>query len=50
VTSRIENYYNWEWVASFYEDLFRRLKENRAPVQYDEFVATQNVAGDWTKS
>ncbi len=38
VTSRIENYYNWEWVTSFYEDLFLRLKENRAPIQYDEFI------------
>lgn len=38
VTSRIENYYNWEWVTSFYEDLFRRLKQCGEAVQYDEYV------------
>ncbi|MBC8207255.1 MAG: glycosyltransferase [Kiritimatiellaeota bacterium] len=47
VTSRIENYYNWEWVTSFYEDLFQRLKEKRPLAQYDEYVAdkvsAQNV-------
>ncbi|MBM4153020.1 MAG: glycosyltransferase, partial [Kiritimatiellaceae bacterium] len=44
VTSRIENYYNWEWVTSFYEDLFIRLKAKRAPIQYDDFVAAQNAS------
>ena len=39
VTSRIENYYNWEWVTSFYEELFQRLKDGRDYVQYDEFIA-----------
>jgi glycosyltransferase involved in cell wall biosynthesis len=39
VTSRIENYYNWEWVTSFYEDLFRRLKERQSFIQYDEYIA-----------
>ncbi|MCF7849381.1 MAG: glycosyltransferase [Kiritimatiellales bacterium] len=38
VTSRIENYYNWEWVTSFYEDAFLRLKEKRVLVQYNEFI------------
>jgi hypothetical protein len=42
VTSRIENYYNWEWVTSFYEDLFLRLKEGRPAVQYDEFLVDRN--------
>jgi glycosyltransferase involved in cell wall biosynthesis len=39
VTSRIQNYYNWEWVTSFYEDLFARLKEDRPAIQYDEYIA-----------
>jgi glycosyltransferase involved in cell wall biosynthesis len=43
VTSRIEDYYNWEWVTSFYVDLFSRQKEGRAFIQYDEFVAVQNA-------
>ena len=41
VTSRIENYYNWEWVTSFYVDLFTRLKNGYNTVQYDEFIDTQ---------
>jgi glycosyltransferase involved in cell wall biosynthesis len=39
VVSRIEQYYNWEWITSFYEDLFQRLKERRPFIQYDEFIA-----------
>jgi glycosyltransferase involved in cell wall biosynthesis len=42
VTSRIENYYNWEWVTSFYEDLFARMKSSGNPVQYDEYVTSQH--------
>ncbi|NOU35164.1 MAG: DUF1972 domain-containing protein [Kiritimatiellaceae bacterium] len=38
VTSRIESYYNWEWVTAFYEDLFLRLKEGRPAIQYDDFL------------
>lgn len=41
VTSRIENYYNWEWVTSFYEDLFERMKSGVKPVQYDEYVRVE---------
>ena len=44
VVSRIENYYNWEWVTSFYEDLFQRLKEKRPLAQYDEYVADKASA------
>ncbi len=43
VTSRIENYYNWEWVTSFYEDLFFRLKDGRPFLQYDEFILRQDT-------
>jgi glycosyltransferase involved in cell wall biosynthesis len=42
VTSRIANYYNWDWVTSFYEDLFLRLKEGRSAIQYDEFLMDRN--------
>ena len=38
VRSRIENYYNWEWITDFYEDLFGRLKARRALVSYDDFL------------
>ena len=43
VTSRIEKYYNWEWVTSFYEDLFRRLLDKKDAVQYDEYVADKGA-------
>ena len=39
VVSRIENYYNWEWVTSFYEELFERLLKKQGPIQYDKYVA-----------
>lgn len=42
VTSRIENYYNWERVTSFYEDLFVRLKESHTAISYDEFIPSQH--------
>ncbi len=39
VRSRIERYYNWEWVTDFYEDLFQRMLE-RCPTQsYDDFLS-----------
>jgi glycosyltransferase involved in cell wall biosynthesis len=41
VTSRIKNYYNWEWITAFYEDLFFRLKNGRLFLQYDEFLTVQ---------
>lgn len=41
VTSRIENYYNWEWVTSFYEELFQRMTSNGDAIQYDEFIASR---------
>jgi glycosyltransferase involved in cell wall biosynthesis len=42
---RIETYYNWEWVTSFYEDLFGRLMAGRDPVSYDAFLE-QRPAGE----
>lgn len=38
VLSRIENYYNWEWVTSFYEDLFQRLIRKETLISYGEFL------------
>lgn len=34
---RIVNYYNWDWITDFYEDLFRRLLEKRPGEGYDEY-------------
>ena len=39
VRSRIENYYNWDWITDFYEDLFGRLKAGRTLSSYDEFLS-----------
>ena len=36
--SRIIGYYNWEWITSFYEDLFLRLKNKGALISYDEYI------------
>lgn len=39
--TRIETYYNWEWIADFHEDLFRRLVEKRPAISYDEFLKSK---------
>lgn len=36
--TRIERFYNWEWVTDFHVDLFTRLRESRPPVNYGEFL------------
>ena len=36
--SRIEHYYNWEWVTSFYEDLFDTIRRKERPIHYDAFI------------
>ena len=38
VRSRIEKYYNWEWIAGFYEDLFMRINQNETLISYDDFL------------
>ena len=38
VRSRIEQYYNWDWITDFYEDLFARLEDRRPLMSYDEFL------------
>ena len=38
VRSRIEQYYNWEWITDFYEDLFIRLIGMESLISYDEFL------------
>lgn len=37
--SRIANFYNWEWICDFYEELFQRLVNRQPPRNYDEFLA-----------
>lgn len=39
VTDRIRSYYNWEWIAGFYEDLFLRLRHKDALISYDDYLA-----------
>jgi len=43
VVSRIEHYYNWEWVTSFYEDLFKRLVRKQTLISYDEFLEEKSA-------
>lgn len=38
VRIRIQNYYNWEWITDFYEDLFKRLSLNENLISYDDFI------------
>jgi len=38
--SRIENYYNWDWICDFYEDLFHRLVCKRALISYDDHLGS----------
>ncbi len=45
IRSRIENYYNWDWVTSFYEDLFMALISGGATKQYDEYVNELDLKG-----
>ena len=39
--SRIEQYYNWEWLTDFYEDLFIRMVSNANLISYDEYLGTR---------
>ena len=38
VRSRIVNYYNWDRVTDFYEDLFGRMVEGAPLISYDQFI------------
>jgi glycosyltransferase involved in cell wall biosynthesis len=38
VRARIQNYYNWEWITNFYEDLFKRINLNEHFISYDDFL------------
>lgn len=42
---RILEYYNWEWVADFYVDLFNRLLERRPAISYDSYLAELKKRG-----
>lgn len=47
VRTRIETYYNWEWVTDFYEDLFGRLQRGEAAVSYDAFLGRRGAGGSF---
>ena len=42
--SRIEQYYNWEWLTDFYEDLFIRMVVKKNLISYDEFLGTNTMS------
>ena len=35
---RIQNYYDWDWITLFYENLFCRLTRGEPVTSYDEFI------------
>ncbi len=41
--SRIEKYYNWEWITDFYEDLFKRMLTKQPIHSYDDFLAARRA-------
>jgi len=43
--SRIEGYYNWEWVTDCYEDLFGRMLRREPLISYDEFLRGRRTGG-----
>jgi glycosyltransferase involved in cell wall biosynthesis len=45
VSERIRQYYNWEWITDFYEDLFGRVRDGRALASYEEFLAEIQLSG-----
>lgn len=38
-SKRISEYYNWEWLTDFYEDMFNRLSQDLPWISYDEYIA-----------
>jgi glycosyltransferase involved in cell wall biosynthesis len=42
--SRIEQYYNWDWLTDFYEDLFMRMVARKDLISYDEFLGPKNMS------
>ena len=36
--SRINAYYQWDWITAFYEDLFTRMKQGIPLLSYDDFL------------
>lgn len=43
VRSRIEKYYNWEWITDFYENLFSCMISNERLISYDEYLKTRKI-------
>ncbi len=42
---RIRDYYNWEWITDFYEEVFHALIRGATPPQYDSYVSRSRAAG-----
>jgi glycosyltransferase involved in cell wall biosynthesis len=36
--SRIQEFYNWEWITDFYVDMFTRMMNDERLISYDEFL------------
>lgn len=41
VTKRIMNYYNWDWITSFYLELFESVLTKQDPCKYDDYIISQ---------
>jgi glycosyltransferase involved in cell wall biosynthesis len=44
--ARVSGYYQWEWVTSFYEDLFQRVLQGEPLRSYDEWLASGPLRAD----
>ncbi len=36
--SRINTYYQWDWITAYYEDLFTRMKQEAPLLSYDDYL------------
>jgi glycosyltransferase involved in cell wall biosynthesis len=43
VAQRVKEYYNWEWITDFYEDLFRRMRAGVEVISYDQYLQLQKI-------
>ncbi len=44
VFKEIIDYYDWDMIAAFYEDLFRGLLDHKKPADYDVFMTRQKTS------
>ena len=40
--SRIQEFYNWEWITDFYVDLFDRMLNGKRLISYEEYLDAKN--------